>query len=98
MKKNVFSKKFVGWVPGTQQEELLTSEVISDEDFLALFEREEIEACGGELPGHSYTSNSCPQCGQEFCWQCCAASNEGEPYVKKNFRLCPRCGHDYFAS
>lgn len=44
---------------------------------------------------HEYAEETCPNCGQEFCFACCGSTNvhEGGKY-EPSFMLCPRCGKD----
>jgi len=46
---------------------------------------------------HEYADNTCPICGQVFCWACCARTNvhEGGKY-QPDYMHCPRCGHDIY--
>ena len=44
---------------------------------------------------HEYSTETCPDCGQVFCFTCCGGSNhsEGGKYTP-DFEFCPRCGHN----
>ena len=55
------------------------------------------KGCGtfAEEGGHEYSEQTCPECGEVFCWNCCGNTNvhEGGKY-DKDFMLCPKCGCD----
>lgn len=46
---------------------------------------------------HPYTEKTCPNCGMDFCYDCCRDQNvdQGSKY-EPSFMLCPKCGHDYY--
>jgi predicted RNA-binding Zn-ribbon protein involved in translation (DUF1610 family) len=50
------------------------------------------KGCGkmAEFGGHEYATWSCPQCGQEICWNCsvrCTDDGSGDGEI-----TCPHCG------
>lgn len=47
--------------------------------------------------GHEYADRICPQCGRDFCWSCCGATNvhEGGKH-RPDYMECPECGHDWY--
>ena len=58
------------------------------------------EGCGAnaEFGMHEYSEETCPKCGQVFCWNCCGKTNvhEGGKY-EPDFMECPACGHDFYS-
>ena len=47
---------------------------------------------------HEYAERTCAQCGRDYCWSCCGATNvhEGGKH-SPDFMECPDCGHDWYA-
>ncbi len=47
---------------------------------------------------HEYTIKYCPECGRDFCYNCCGDTNIGHGGLHENpVMRCPTCGHNYFS-
>lgn len=48
--------------------------------------------------GHDYSEHICPECGRDFCYNCCGSQNvdQGHKY-EEEYMTCPDCGHDIYS-